>query len=69
MLFNVPSDIPVIGMGVSQPLGGSGVALTRYMALQKQAISAHEWALSQLSTCFEFLSKSEKRDGHKICAL
>ena len=35
VLFNVPSDIPVMGMGVSQPLGGSGLALTWYMVLQK----------------------------------
>ena len=33
--FNVLSDFLVIGMGMPQPLGGSGVALTLYMALQK----------------------------------
>ena len=35
----------------------------------KQAISAHEWALCQLTMCFEFQSRSEKRKGHKHCAL
>ena len=34
-VFNVSSDILVIGVGVSQPLGGSEVMLSRYMALQK----------------------------------
>ena len=35
VLFNVSSDIPVNGMGVSQPLRDSEVAVARYMALQK----------------------------------
>ena len=35
----------------------------------KQAISAHERALCQLTVCFEFQSKSEERKGHKSCAL
>ena len=27
---------------------------------KKQAISAHEWAMCQLTVCFEFLSRNEK---------
>ena len=35
----------------------------------KQAISAHERALCQLTVCFEFQSRSETRKGHKSYAL
>ena len=36
-------------------------------ALQlKQAISAREWALCQLTVCFEFQSRSDRRKGHKV---
>ena len=33
--------------------------------LLKQAISAHEQALCQLTVCFEFQSRSDRRKGHK----
>ena len=33
VLFNVPSDITVIGIGVLQPLGSSEVVLTRYTGI------------------------------------
>ena len=36
---------------------------------KKQAISARERALCQLTVCFEFQSRSDRRKGHKICAL
>ena len=36
---------------------------------RKKAIGAHERALCQLTVCFQFQSKKEKRKGHKICAL
>ena len=35
----------------------------------KQAISAHERALCQLTVCFEFQSRSDRRKKHKSCAL
>ena len=35
----------------------------------KQAISARERALCQLTVCFEFQSRSVRRKGHKTCAL
>ena len=35
----------------------------------KQAISARERALCQLTVCFEFQIRSERRKGHKSCAL
>ena len=35
----------------------------------KQAISARERALCQLTVCFEFQSRSDRRKGHKSCAL
>ena len=35
----------------------------------KQAISAGERALCQLTACFEFHSRSDRRKGHKSCAL
>ena len=35
----------------------------------KQAISAREWALCQLTVCFEFQKRSDRRKGHKSCAL
>ena len=37
--------------------------------LEKQAISAREWALCQLTMCFEFQSRSDRRKGLKRCAL
>ena len=37
--------------------------------MKEQAISAHEWALCQLTVCFEFQSRSDRRKGHKSCAL
>ena len=39
------------------------------MKLVKQAISAHEWALYQLTVCLEYQSRSEGRRGHKNCTL
>ena len=35
----------------------------------KQAISAHEWALCQLTVCFQFQSRSERRKQHKSFVL
>ena len=35
----------------------------------KQAISAREQALCQLTVCFEFQIRSDRRKGHKSCAL
>ena len=35
----------------------------------QQAISARERALCQLSVCFEFQSRNDRRKGHKSCAL
>ena len=35
---------------------------------QKQTISARERALCQLTVCFEFQSRSDRRKGHKRCA-
>ena len=35
----------------------------------KQAISTHEQDLCQLTVCFEFQSRSERRKGHKSCTL
>ena len=35
----------------------------------KQAISARERALCQLTVCFEFQSRSDRRKNHKSCAL
>ena len=35
----------------------------------KQAISARERALCQLTVCFEFQSRTDRRKGHKSCAL
>ena len=35
----------------------------------KQAISARERALYQLTVCFEFEIRSDRRKGHKSCAL
>ena len=35
----------------------------------KQAISARERALCQLTVCFEFQSRSDRRKRHKSCAL
>ena len=31
-------------------------------------ISAREWALCQLTVCFEFQSRSDRREEHKSCA-
>ena len=36
---------------------------------KKQAISARERALCQLTVCFEFQNRSDRRKGHKSCAL
>ena len=36
---------------------------------KQQAISAREWALRQLTLCYEFQSTSESTKGHKSCAL
>ena len=36
---------------------------------KEQAISARERALCQLTVCFEFQSRSDRRKGHKNCAL
>ena len=38
-------------------------------AYPKQAISARERALCQLTVCFEFQSRSDRRKKHKSCAL
>ena len=38
-------------------------------ALFKQAISDRERALCQLTVCFEFQSRSDRRKGHKSSAL
>ena len=35
----------------------------------KQAISAHEQALCQLTVCFEVQSRSDRREGQKSCSL
>ena len=35
----------------------------------KQAINARERALCQLTVCFEFQSRSDRRKKHKSCAL
>ena len=35
---------------------------------EEQAISAREWALCQLTLCFELQSTSESGKGHKNCA-
>ena len=40
-----------------------------YPVILKQAISARERALRQLTVCFEFQSRSERRKGHKSCVL
>ena len=37
--------------------------------VKEQAISARERALCQLTACFEFQNKSDRRKGHKSCAL
>ena len=34
--------------------------------MEKQAISARERALCQLTVCFEFQSGSDRRKGHKF---
>ena len=39
------------------------------LATIKQAISARERALCQLTVCFEFQSRSDRRKKHKSCAL
>ena len=39
------------------------------IALIKQAISARKRALCQLTVCFEFQGRSERRKGHNSCAL
>ena len=39
------------------------------MVASRQAISARERALCQLTVCFEFQSISDRRKGHKSCAL
>ena len=44
-------------------------ALSHHEYLAQQAISARERALCQLTVCFEFQSRSEKRKGHSHCAL
>ena len=36
---------------------------------REQAISARERALCQLTVCFEFQIRSERRKGHQRCAL
>ena len=36
--------------------------------LVKQAISARERALCQLTVCFEFQSRGDRRKGHRSCA-
>ena len=38
-------------------------------SINKQAISARERALCQLTVCFEFQSRSDRRKKHKSCAL
>ena len=37
--------------------------------LYKQANSAREWTLCQVSVCFDFHIRSESRTGPKSCAL
>ena len=37
--------------------------------IAKQAISTRERALCQLTVCFEFQSRSDRRKKHKSCAL
>ena len=37
--------------------------------ISRQAISARERALCQLTVCFEFQSRSDRRKKHKSCAL
>ena len=39
------------------------------LGIAEQAITACEWALCQLTVCFEFQIRSERRKGHKSCAL
>ena len=41
----------------------------KYEPHKKQAISAREQALCQLTVCFEFQGRGERRKGHKSCAL
>ena len=48
---------------------GIYIANNEYEDNYKQAISARERGLCQLTVCFEFQSRSERRKGHKSCAL
>ena len=41
----------------------------QYSIKVEQAIRACEWALCQLTVCSEIQSRSERRKGHKSCAL
>ena len=41
----------------------------KYASKLKRAISAREQALCQLTVYFEFQSRSDRRKGHKSCAL
>ena len=43
--------------------------IAKVMKEIKQAISAREQALCQLTVCFEFQSRNERRKGHKSYAL
>ena len=44
-------------------------SILNLLVYPKQAISARKWALCQLTVCFEFQSRSERRQGHKSFAL
>ena len=45
------------------------ILLSMEVTKSKQAISARERALCQLTVCFEFQNRSDRRKGHKSCAL
>ena len=51
----------------------SGVEIVKHLFVDcekiKEAISTHERALCQLTVCFEFQSRSDRRKGHKSYAL
>ena len=49
--------------------GGHNYSKNKLVALIQQTISACERALCQLTVCFEFQSRSQRRKGHKSCAL
>ena len=59
---------------MQQPGGGitaeTGSILSIFLEFRiKQAISAREWALCQLTVYFEFQSRSDRRKGNKSYAL